>query len=225
MNPSNSQIAWEHFQTPMILTCANSGWYGVDRNPEDGGWDMVGSYQSYENGFVISGVCAHTNPEGELLWIRLDTNYTSPDIFIDRNQLQTVAHLSSGSIIAGGFVRKAEPVVHDEAWLIKYTIDGCVTSSDCAIVTTETPPKPNNKIEIYPNPFFNILNIHFPNVDEFESPQFIFRNALGQILTEEFLYDEVNEIEFRYSPPGIYFWGIRSKGILLQSGKIVKIDN
>ena len=225
INPSNNQTIWEHYQTPMILTCPNSGWYGMERNLVDGGWDMVGSYQSYENGFVISGVCAHTNPEGETKWIRLDTTYTSPDIYIDRNQLRTVAHLSSGSIVAGGFVRKAEPVVHDEAWLIKYSIYGCVTSSDCAMVSTKTPAIQLPKFEVYPNPFLNTLNIHILDAAWHKNLEFILINTLGQIVAHKFLYDDTNEIKSQHLPSGIYFWGIRMKGMLLKSGKIIKVND
>lgn len=225
INPGNNQTVWEHYQTPMILTCANSGWFGVERNPVDGGWDLVGSYQSYENGFVISGVCAHTNPEGETKWIRLDTIYTSPDIYIDQNKLYAIAHLSSGSIIAGGFVRKAEPFVHDEAWLIKYSIGGCVTALDCAMVSTKTSVIQPPKFEVYPNPFLNMLNIHILDAGRPKSLEFILMNTLGEIVVQKFLYDDTNEIKSQYFPPGIYFWGIRMKGMILKSGRIIKVND
>ncbi len=225
INLATNQTVWEYYQSPWNLTCFNSEWYGLEQNPVDGGWDMVGSYQSAENGWVISGVCAHTSPEGELQWVRRDTIYTSPEIYIDRNLLRCVAHLSSGSIVAGGYIRKAEPELHDEAWLIKYSIQGCVEAFDCASVGTNTALSVGQTARVYPNPFSSTLMVQLPRLSPAKPTRFILISGLGFPVSEQYLHDLVSNIYFTDLPPGFYFWQIWENDRILQQGKVVHSGN
>jgi hypothetical protein len=222
INPANNQTVWEYYQTPIALTCPNSGWYGLEKNPMDGGWDMVGSYQHKTTGYVTSGVTAHTNPNGELLWFRLDTNYVSPNSTLNYNWLRCLGHLSSGSIVAGGFVRKAEPELHDEAWLIKYSVNGCVGPSDCAVVSANSPNKQPSQPEVYPNPFSNNLNISFSNEYKIENTEFIVVNVLGEVVARKQLNSTDSDMNLSALPKGVYFWQIVENNVLLGQGKLLK---
>ena len=225
INTANNQTVWQHYQTPWVLTCINSGWYDLEQNPVNGGWDMIGSSQSYENGYAISGVCAHTSPEGELQWVRRDTAYTSPEIYIDRNLLRCIAHLSSGSIVAGGFVRKAEPELHDEAWLIKYSINGCVEPLDCAPVGTHSVAPSRQIAKVYPNPFSNALKIQLSNSFPTQRTRFVLTNGLGYRVLEQYLTDLVTDIQVKDLPSGLYFWQIWNNYNMVQQGKLVSYGN
>lgn len=222
INPSNGQTVWEYYQTPVALTCPNSRWSGLAKNPVDGGWDMVGTYQHKTTGYVTSGVTAHTRPDGELLWFRLDTNYVSPNLTLNYNWLRCLGHLSSGSIVAGGFVRKAEPELHDEAWLIKYSVTGCVGPSDCAVVSANSPNKQPSQPQVYPNPFSNKLNISFSDEMNIGNTEFVMVNVFGQGVAKKKLDGANSEINLEGLPDGIYFWQIWEKGILLGQDKLVK---
>lgn len=222
INPANNQTVWEYYQTPIALTCPNSGWYGLEKNPVDGGWDMVGSYQHKTTGYVTSGVAAHTNPNGELLWFRLDTNYVSPNLTLNYNWLRCLGHLSSGSIVAGGFVRKAEPELHDEAWLIKYSVNGCVGPADCATVSDESPVGQSTQPKVYPNPFSKNLSISVSGEMNIGDAEFILLNVFGQEVAKKELYGGSTEITVEGLPIGIYFWQIWQKRILLGQDKLVK---
>lgn len=222
INPSNGQTIWEYYQTPVALTCPNSRWSNLAKNPVDGGWDMVGSYQHKTTGYVTSGVAAHTRPDGELLWFRLDTNYVSPNLTLNYNWLRCLGHLSSGSIIAGGFVRKAEPELHDEAWLIKYTVNGCVGPSDCATVPVKAPIKRVSEPKIYPNPFSNRLSVSLYDEINIEDVEFVIVNVLGQVVIRKHLNSTNSEIILGDLPNGVYFWEIVENKILLGQGKLIK---
>ncbi len=116
-------------------------WQNLEQNPVDGAWDVVGTYQNYLTGFVMSGITAHINPDnGSTIWLRKDTAYISPVININENRLSGIGHLSSGSIIAGGWVLSTEGGdLHQEAWLLKLSSEGCIEPGDCATVSTHDP--------------------------------------------------------------------------------------
>ena len=222
INPANGQTVWEHYQTPIALTCPNSRWTGLAKNPVDGGWDMVGSYQHKTTGFVTSGVAAHTRPDGELLWFRLDTNYVSPNLTLNYNWLRCLGHLSSGSIVAGGFVHKAEPELHDEAWLIKYSVNGCVGPTDCATVSDKSPVRRASKLKVYPNPFSNKLSISISDEIDIEDTEFVVVDVLGQVVTRKYLNSVNSEIILDDLPNGVYFWQFMENKILFGQGKLLK---
>lgn len=102
------QTVWQTSQTGPESTYFGR-MQSLARNPVDSAWDIVGTYQHHETGFVMSGITAHVNAEdGSTHWLRKDTGYVSPLLDINENYLQGVGHLSSGSIIAGGHVLSAE---------------------------------------------------------------------------------------------------------------------
>ncbi len=147
---------WETFQTAAEMTYLY-GWMDLEQNPVDGAWDVVGSFQYSSNGYVVGGLTAHINPtNGERIWIRQDTVYLSPDLNINKNQLLTLGHLSSGSIIAGGHVMSLEGDLHQEAWLLKFSLDGCIEPGNCVIVPVSeantTNGSPFLNWEVFPNP-------------------------------------------------------------------------
>jgi len=151
------QTVWQTSQTGPDMTYS-AGWRNLEQNPADGAWDAVGTSQHYPNAFVMSGITAHVNPDnGSTIWLRKDTAYTSPLININENHLRGIAHLSSGSIIAGGWVLSMEGGdLHQEAWLLKISPDGCTEPSDCATVPTHEPGTAHGPSystwEVFPNP-------------------------------------------------------------------------
>jgi hypothetical protein len=119
-------------------------------------------------------------------------------------------------------VRKAEPELHDEAWLIKYSVNGCVGPSDCAVVSANSPNKQPSQPEVYPNPFSNNLNISFSNEYKIENTEFIVVNVLGEVVARKQLNSTDSDMNLSALPKGVYFWQIVENNVLLGQGKLLK---
>ena len=155
ININTNTSIWQKAQTGADMTYT-VGYSDLAVSPTGGGYDIVGTYQHYPNGFVQGGFSAHTSPEGDLLWMRQDTGWMDPNLNVDENYLNCLGHLSSGSIIAGGDVLKSQPVWHNEAWLLKISPKGCISVDDCAPVVSATSGPSASKTfsswALYPNP-------------------------------------------------------------------------
>ena len=169
MDTNDWHIIWQTSQTGPDMTYLVS-WQNLEQSPIDGAWDVVGTCQHFPNAFVMSGILAHVNPEdGSTIWLRKDTAYISPLLNINENYLRSIGHLSSGSIIAGGFVLSTEGGdLHQEAWLLKLSPGGCLEPDDCPTVAAHEPGTAKGPSflnwEVFPNPATNYTML-MPNRD------------------------------------------------------------
>lgn len=108
---------------------------------------------SYGRGWLMK-----FSPEGDSIWSRQDTSDIMPVNFLNQQKLGGVGVLSSGSIVAGGYVTKGQD---DYAWLIKVTNDGCLDTLYCGLVSgaKETPAYTERGIVVYPNPASHLLTV------------------------------------------------------------------
>jgi hypothetical protein len=220
VNVPTSQTVWTHLQTSLNLYPPSS-WYDAKKNPATHGYDMVGSQyviSSQEN--VQSGVAAHCDSNGILQWIRRDTQYYNLDESVNRNELFTLGHLSSGSIIAGGLVDKAFPQHHREAWLIKYTLDGCVEVNDCAPVEiNEVSP---GTINVFPNPFRDFVNIDYTGNERIILVQVY--NQYGQLVSQDSFNEATRNLALHGLENGVYYLKLTTFYGDVHAIKMLKIE-
>jgi len=83
----------------------------------------------------------------------------------------------------------------------------------------------NIKLEVYPNPFAERVNV---KIEEFETEQkvqnyyFELFDTAGNMVNSEPIADGVKEIHLNNLPRGIYFLVLYSEGKLLKSFKLIK---
>ncbi len=209
---------WQKAQTGADMTYLVS--YGdLEASPIDGGWDLVGTYQHYPNGFVSGGLSVHTSADGDLVWMREDTAWLDPNLNVDENYLNCLEHLSSGSIIAGGDVLKSEPVWHNEAWLLKISPKGCIGLNDCAPLVSATSALPAGEVfspwPVYPNPTSGrALLLPDQQANGRQGNLTLFDAAGRQVFAMDFPF-QANEpvpLELNRLPPGIYHYQVRLDG-------------
>lgn len=220
---------WQTSQTGPDMTY-NAGWQNLELNPADGAWDAVGTYQHYITGVIMSGITAHVNPDnGSTIWLRKDTAYTSPLININENHLRGIAHLSSGSIIAGGWVLSMEGgELHQEAWLLKISPDGCTEPGDCATVPTHEPgtahgPSYSNW-EVFPNPA-KTYTLLVPDKDmQGKSGKIMLFNQKGSLAREMAFSIEPQQavrLDLQRLSPGLYTYQVLMDNGSVGNGKIM----
>lgn len=129
----------------------------------DGNFIAVGrtSTMAINNGPTYArGWLMKFSPEGDSIWGRLDTSDVMPVHYLNRQRFGGVGVLSSGSIIAGGYVTNVEDN-SSYIWLIKTTNDGCIDTLYCGLVsaTAPEPPKARQQVSVYPNPASDMLHI------------------------------------------------------------------
>jgi Secretion system C-terminal sorting domain len=110
---------------------------------------------TYERGWLMK-----FSINGDSIWSRQDTSDVMPIDDYNQQRFGGVGVLSSGSIVAGGYVTRAEDN-SSYIWLIKTTNDGCIDTLYCGLVsgTQSEPPKVVQPVSIYPNPASNLLHL------------------------------------------------------------------
>ncbi len=228
LDTNDWHTVWQSYQTSSDLYYLY-GWLDLAQNPTDGAWDVVGSFQHVNNGYVIGGVSAHVNPEnGERIWLREDTVYLSPILNVNENHLRSVGHLSSGSIIAGGWVLSTEGDYHQEAWLRKLSSGGCLDASDCATVAAHAPGNASTSSflnwEVFPNPA-TTYTLLVPDKD--------LQGQSGEVAIYDLRGSLIREARFTIQPqltvkvdllglsPGLYTYQVLVKGKAVGNGKIL----
>ncbi len=125
----------------------------------DGNYIAAG--RAYTDAIDNGGWLMKFSPEGDSIWSRLDTSDVMPVHFLNEQKLGGVGVLSSGSIVAGGYVTNVLENNTSYIWLIKTTNDGCIDTLYCGLVsaTVPEPPKARQQVSVYPNPASDMLHI------------------------------------------------------------------
>jgi hypothetical protein len=229
LRTSDWQTIWQTSQTAADCSYFG-GWQNFRQNPVNGAWDVVGTYQHYQTGFIMSGITAQVNDhDGSTVWLRKDTVYVSPLLHINENHLSGIAHLSSGSIIAGGWVLSTEGGdLHQEAWLLKLSKDGCIEPGDCVTVPTKGPERANGPAflhwQVFPNPAKDYtylvpdmaLQGKSAKVEIFDQKGTLAHMAVFEIQTQQAL-----RVNLRDLPPGLYTYQVTSEGKRVGGGRVM----
>jgi len=133
--------------------------------------------------------------------------------------------LSSGSIIASGYLYRTSPNFYNKAWLSKFSDAGIEYMYLDTICGTKSSAFENNQspesVIMYPNPFTNQLNI-FSDI-LLKKHSFYLYGMNGKCIIKLDLPDQNISIDTTSIPPGIYFWEIIYDGVSIRNGKLVKI--
>ncbi|MBK8565514.1 MAG: T9SS type A sorting domain-containing protein [Saprospiraceae bacterium] len=161
--------------------------------------------------------------EGDSIWSRQDTSDVMPISYNNRQRLGGVGVLSSGSIVAGGYVTRAEDN-SSYIWLIKTTNDGCIDTLYCGLVsgTEEVPHVADvQQVIVYPNPASEVVHIQVPDISGKASMEINVFDLSGQQRKVIFA-DTEGDLTLPVSdlPSGIYFISIKLPDGRVQYGKV-----
>lgn len=169
------------------------------------------------------------SPEGDSIWSRQDTSDVLPVSNFNEHVLGGVGVLSSGSIVAGGYVTKTEGQNQSSyIWLIKVSNDGCLDTLYCGLVSgVEEGERLSTDygINMYPNPARGYLNLSY-HASNTKNANLQITNLLGAKV-KDFKLDvlvELHQIPLVGLPNGQYFYSILEDGQRVFSGKFVKME-
>ena len=228
VDTQNSNTIWLK-EIPSVDLTLQSGLSHLLTTPDGSGFDAVGIKQKSYDGFVMSGVLAHFDWDGNLKWQRYDTVHIDTVLLVSENKLYNMAHLSSGAIIGVGQIKRGDPYSHLEGWLIKWSPNGCLQPSDCATVGTHESPSGDNKSgwkqwEVYPNPASDYTWLYQPDDLIFNKSVIQISNTTGQVIQEQvFDYDAsgLYKVSLTGMASGLYFYQLMVDGKVHKAGRFV----
>jgi len=185
----------------------------------DGNYTAAGesSVQMGSDPSLRSGWLMKFSPEGDSIWSRYD-RAPFPPHFGNDNFFGGVGVLSSGSIVAGGTATEGPDRY---IWLVKVTNDGCLDTLFCGLVPVHD-PSPQVDITVFPNPCRESVNITLTDYLPRDAKAVLY-DATGQRQKVQPLHTGWNTLLLDGLQKGLYFYEIREGGVLLKSGKLVKI--
>ncbi len=222
---------WQTELPSFELSFSNSLISQILSSPNGGGFDAVGFNMDWDVGFVIQGILAHYDWNGNLMWQRYDTVHVDTVLLVSENKLNNMAYLSSGSIIGVGDVKLGDPYLHLEGWLIKWSPNGCLEANDCALVSTHEDLSGGDKSgwrnwEIYPDPALDHTWLYPPDNLVFRKGEVLISNISGQVIHHHhFDYDASGQykISLATMPSGLYFYQVVIDGKVQKAGRLVAI--
>ncbi len=156
------------------------------------------------------------SPEGDSIWSRQDTSDVLPVSNFNEHVLGGVGVLSSGSIVAGGYVTKTEGQNQSSyIWLIKVSNDGCLDTLYCGLVSGIEEERPESKetmVSVYPNPAQNDVTISF-NGKQFNTIHLAVYDLQGRKWLEQY-YLNVKAVVFQTEqfPSSLYIVQLKVDG-------------
>ncbi len=232
IEPETGNTLWQKELPSFELDFANSLISQVKASPNGSGFDAVGFHAHWYDGFVIQGILAHYDWNGNLIWQRYDTVHVDTVLVVSENKLYNMAHLSSGSIIGVGDIKRSDPYPHLEGWLIKWSPNGCLEENDCATVSTHEDLSGNNKggwknWEVYPNPASGYTWLYPPDNVAFRKCTVQISNISGQVVSNH-TFENEHASEYRVSleglPSGLYFYQIVIDEKAQKAGRLVVLE-
>ncbi len=223
INPQTGNTVWQTELPSFELGLESSSI--VDGS----GFDAIGYHGHWYEGFVVQGILAHYDWNGNLLWQRYDTVHVDTGLVVSRNRLYNMAHLSSGSIIGVGYIERSDPYQHLEGWLIKWSANGCLEESDCAVVSTQQDLSNNGaegwkNWEVYPNPATDHTWFYPPEPGSYPTGVLQITNVSGGVVHRQ-LFDQTAADPYKVSlttlPDGLYFYQITVDGAVQKVGRLV----
>lgn len=165
------------------------------------------------------------NQEGEVLWERTIADLRLRDYIPFGQEIFGGVELENGDLVFTGSIQDTFPngvpfINNPNVWLLRLDSDGCLVP-DCGnlqIILEDSiytsiialpPLVAENKIELFPNPVSDVLNVQLSqNLNFFwlkeEIPVEIF-DVTGQKIFSKMIHDLPTEIDVRSLSAGIYF--------------------
>lgn len=227
LQPETGNTIWQTELPSFELSFENSSTTQIKASPDGGGFDAVGYNYYWYNGFIMRGLLAHYDWDGNLIWLRYDTAHVDTVLVVSENKLYDMAYLSSGSIIGVGQIERGDPYSHLEGWLIKWSANGCLEPDDCATVGTNDDPVVNNNErkdwEIFPNPATDFVWLCPPRNLDFRKGEIQIMNTIGQVIYRQifgFISSGCYQIPLYSLPSGLYFYQIVADGAVYKTGHL-----
>ena len=179
------------------------------------GYIVVGSIHNVnyeENGWDINGLVAKISPEGDSLWIRKYNYVESP---ADYHIFYDVEETADGGFIMVGqaqdyYLEGESPL--QRAWLVKLDQYGCLVPG-CHLIDAVEEPSFTLKLDIYPNPVSDYLNVFYYDPNHRGKVNFSIVDIQGSILKQ--FNSTVNNITHILAvndlPAGSYFLTMQSE--------------
>jgi hypothetical protein len=229
IQPETGNTLWQTELPSFELSFSKSLISQIKASPDGSGFDAIGFHSQWYDGFVIQGILAHYDWNGNLMWQRYDTVHVDTVLVVSENKLYNMAHLSSGAIIGVGEIKRSDPYSHLEGWLIKWSANGCLEENDCATVSTNENLSGGSMSgwknwEIYPNPASDYTWLYPPDNLIFRNGDLQISNASGQIVRNQSLeYDSARQYKVILGdlPQGLYFYQIVVDGEVQKAGRLV----
>jgi Secretion system C-terminal sorting domain len=230
IQPETGNTLW-HTELPTLfdLSYSKSVISQIKASPIGEGFDAIGFHSNWYNGFVIQGILAHYDWNGNMLWQRYDTVHVDTVFVVSENKLYNMAHLSSGSIIGVGDIKRSDPYPHLEGWLIKWSSNGCLEENDCATVSTHDDLSGGNtggwrNWEVYPNPASGYTWLYQPEGLSFRKGEVQILNVSGQVVRNQPFGNDFSgqyKIILDDLPHGLYFYQVVIDGEVQQAGRLI----
>jgi hypothetical protein len=98
---------------------------------------------------------------------------------------------------------------------------GIITPDSLLLVGLFETRTTKSTIIVFPNPADKYVQFKFSSGNDFKDCSIEIRNLLGEAIIKVKRNEEIQTLDIRNLKPGIYFYTIKSKGMIIQQGKLV----
>lgn len=189
----------------------------IDQTP-DGGFLLAGnSYSNISGNKTEDNFGAEqswlikTDAGGSVLWdktIFTNTHEESGYALLAKDGSYVIANSSDAPV--GGY--KSEPAWNNtyDYWLVKMVDSITISSIDLNSIADV-----KLQLQVYPNPFTNLLSVKLLNVENPVAAKFTITNTMGQLVFEKAmqLNSSAQQLDLSFLHSGVYFLSINKDGI------------
>ncbi len=187
-------VLWKH---EFGLFGFNNRFTDLNRTP-DGNF-LASGYLSYDENINLQAVHFKFSPEGDSIWMRLDTVYDG----LQRMQIQSTEVLASGSIISIGYIRLGP--YGETGFIMKLSPDGCMDTLNCIPLSIDEGIwyDPYG-LKVYPNPSSDRLTLDVPESWS-GTAWLIVRDIQGRTVLQDKIEGSVHHLDISFLRSGHYF--------------------
>lgn len=99
---------------------------------------------------------------------------------------------------------------------------GIITPDSLLLVNINSNKAIKEEVNVFPNPADKTVNFKFPANEVYANCTIEIRNLMGEItITMELISEELITLDIGNLKQGIYFYSIKSKGLIIKQGKLV----
>jgi hypothetical protein len=172
------------------------------------------------NTFSLDIFIAKYDPQGNLFWVR---NVGG----IHTDAVNSIAVDASGNSYFAGFFY-SPTIAFDASTLTNAdntgntydTFIGKLDNTGAAVVGINAAQVSNNAISLFPNPSSGIFHLNIIS-DNFLRAEIEVYDVLGNIVFKSVLHDKNSDIDLSGNAPGIYFYQVSDKSLIIGTGKIM----
>ena len=187
---------------------------------EDG---YVAAGYNYDKAFPspVDGWLVKFSPDGERIWSR-KYHYLEDSLNTTIHQVYDMERTSDGGYIMVGQAKHFNQPISQQAWIIKVDEYGCLVPG-CQIIDAVENPRSNFRLQIFPNPTSEQLNIYFSTKDFSSGEKFRLISLEGKVVKtfDVTANDTTYMMSVESVPSGIYFLQYLKNGNLMKTEQVV----